>query len=106
MNSRFALIPHSSTHRDLLGRQPSWRNYRRVLQEGVPIAHKPSNRSQAGVVPNPLVGTQHAPHSTSAMRVEAVHKLQSAIANVTPAGVIAEPDRKLAEPGSGQPAND
>jgi short-subunit dehydrogenase len=32
------------------------------------------------------------------------NKLQSAIANVTPAGVLAEQHRKLAEPGSGQKA--
>jgi uncharacterized protein len=34
------------------------------------------------------------------------NKLQSAIANVTPAGVLAEQHRKMAEPGSGQNAND
>jgi uncharacterized protein len=34
------------------------------------------------------------------------NKLQSAIANVTPAGVLAEQHRKMAEPGSGQHAND
>jgi uncharacterized protein len=34
------------------------------------------------------------------------NKLQSAIANVTPAGVLAEQHRKMAEPGSGQRAND
>ena len=34
------------------------------------------------------------------------NKLQSAIANVTPAGVLAEQHRKMAEPGSGQQAND
>jgi short-subunit dehydrogenase len=32
------------------------------------------------------------------------NKLQSAIANVTPAGVLAEQHRKMAEPGSGQKA--
>ena len=30
------------------------------------------------------------------------NKLQSAIANMTPAGVLAEQHRKMAEPGSGQ----
>jgi hypothetical protein len=30
------------------------------------------------------------------------NQLQSAIANVTPAGVLAEQHRKMAEPGSGQ----
>jgi hypothetical protein len=34
------------------------------------------------------------------------NKLQSAIANVTPAGLLAEQHRKMAEPGSGQHAND
>ena len=34
------------------------------------------------------------------------NKLQSAIANVTPAGVLAEQHRKMAEPGSGHDAND
>jgi short-subunit dehydrogenase len=34
------------------------------------------------------------------------NKLQSAIANVTPAAVLAEQHRKMAEPGSGQQAND
>jgi uncharacterized protein len=34
------------------------------------------------------------------------NKLQSAMANVTPAGVLAEQHRKMAEPGSGQHAND
>ena len=34
------------------------------------------------------------------------NKLQSAIANVTPAGVLAEQHRKMAEPGSAQKAND
>jgi short-subunit dehydrogenase len=34
------------------------------------------------------------------------NKLQSAIANVTPAGVLAEQHRRMAEPGSGLPAND
>jgi len=34
------------------------------------------------------------------------NKLQSAIANVTPSGVLAEQHRKMAEPGSGQSAND
>ncbi len=34
------------------------------------------------------------------------NKLQSAIANVTPAGVLAEQHRKMAEPGSGQNATD
>ena len=34
------------------------------------------------------------------------NKLQSAIANVTPAGVLAEQHRKVAEPGSGQEAHD
>ena len=34
------------------------------------------------------------------------NKLLSAIANVTPAGVIAEQHRKMAEPGSGQHTND
>jgi short-subunit dehydrogenase len=34
------------------------------------------------------------------------NKLQSAIANVTPAGVLAEQHRKMAEPGSAQNAND
>ena len=32
------------------------------------------------------------------------NKLQSAIANITPAGVLAEQHRKMAEPGSGQKA--
>jgi short-subunit dehydrogenase len=32
-------------------------------------------------------------------------KLQSAIANVTPAGMLAEQHRTMAEPGSGQRAN-
>jgi hypothetical protein len=32
------------------------------------------------------------------------NKLQSAIANVTPAGVLAEQHRKMAKPGSGQKA--
>ena len=32
------------------------------------------------------------------------NKLQSAIANVTPAGVLAEQHRKMAEPGSAQKA--
>jgi len=30
------------------------------------------------------------------------NKLQSAIANITPAGMLAEQHRKMAEPGSGQ----
>jgi short-subunit dehydrogenase len=34
------------------------------------------------------------------------NKLQSAIANVTPAGVLAEQHRRMAEPGSGQNVND
>jgi hypothetical protein len=34
------------------------------------------------------------------------NKLQSAIANVTPAGVLTEQHRKMAEPGSRQKAND
>jgi short-subunit dehydrogenase len=34
------------------------------------------------------------------------NKLQSAMANVTPAAVLAEQHRRLAEPGSGQKAND
>jgi len=34
------------------------------------------------------------------------NKLESAIANVTPAGVLAEQHRKMAEPGSAQKAND
>ncbi len=34
------------------------------------------------------------------------NKLQSTIANVTPAGVLAEQHRKMAQPGSGQNAND
>ena len=34
------------------------------------------------------------------------NKLQSAMANVTPAGVLAEQHRKMAEPGSGQEAHD
>src|SRR3954447_8091460 len=34
------------------------------------------------------------------------NKLQSAIANVTPAAILAEQHRKMAEPGSGQRAND
>jgi uncharacterized protein len=34
------------------------------------------------------------------------NKLQSAIANVTPAAVLAEQHRKMAEPGSGRNAND
>jgi uncharacterized protein len=34
------------------------------------------------------------------------NKLQSAIANVTPAGMLAEQHRKMAEPGSGRNAND
>jgi len=34
------------------------------------------------------------------------NKLQSAIANVTPAGVLAEQHRKMAEPGSGSKAHD
>jgi short-subunit dehydrogenase len=34
------------------------------------------------------------------------NKLQSAIANVTPAGVLAEQHRKMAEPGSGKKAHD
>lgn len=34
------------------------------------------------------------------------NKLQSAIANVTPAGVFAEQHRKMAEPCSAQDAND
>jgi len=34
------------------------------------------------------------------------NKLQSAIANVTPAAMLAEQHRKMAEPGSGQRAND
>jgi short-subunit dehydrogenase len=34
------------------------------------------------------------------------NKLQSAIANITPAGVLAEQHRKMAEPGSGREAND
>ncbi len=34
------------------------------------------------------------------------NKLQSAIANVTPAGMLAEQHRKMAEPGSGQNASD
>jgi len=32
------------------------------------------------------------------------NKLQSAIANITPAGMLAEQHRKMAEPGSGQKA--
>jgi len=31
------------------------------------------------------------------------NKLQSAIANVTPAGMLAEQHRKMAEPGTGNP---
>ena len=34
------------------------------------------------------------------------NKLQSAIANVTPAGVQAEQHRRLAEPGSAEKGND
>jgi hypothetical protein len=34
------------------------------------------------------------------------NKLQSVIANVTPAGVPAEQHRRLAEPGSAEKAND
>ena len=34
------------------------------------------------------------------------NKLESAIANVTPAGVLAEQHRKMAEPGSAQKANE
>ena len=33
------------------------------------------------------------------------NKLQSAIANLTPAGVLAEQHRRMAEPGSGAKAN-
>jgi len=34
------------------------------------------------------------------------NKLQSAIANVTPAGVLAEQHRRMAEPGSAGKANE
>ena len=34
------------------------------------------------------------------------NKLESAIANVTPAGVLAEQHRKMAEPGSARKANE
>ncbi len=34
------------------------------------------------------------------------NKLQSAIASVTPAGVLAEQHRRMAEPGSDKKAND
>ena len=33
------------------------------------------------------------------------NKVQSAIANVTPAGVLAEQHRRMVEPGSGEKAN-
>jgi len=35
-----------------------------------------------------------------------MNKLQSAIANVTPAGVLAEQHRRMAEPGSARKANE
>ena len=34
------------------------------------------------------------------------NKLQSAIANVTPAGILAEQHRRMAEPGSAEKAHD
>ena len=34
------------------------------------------------------------------------NKLQSAIANITPAGVLAEQHRRMAEPGSAEKANE
>ena len=34
------------------------------------------------------------------------NKLQSAIANVTPAGIVAEQHRRMAEPGSAKQASD
>ena len=35
-----------------------------------------------------------------------MNKLQSAVANVTPAGVLAEQHRRMAEPGSARKANE